>query len=138
MTNDFGTDFAEELANYFISGTDITAPPTDVYVTLYDDTGTELNGDVSNGRVALSVGGDIQQGGDATQFENAVEVNFGEATSDITVQEFAIKDQDANDATALEYFRADVTNAPQSYTSGTRVFFAVGDLDVDILDQTNN
>lgn len=138
MTNDFGTDFAEDLADYFISGTDVPAPPTDVYVTLYDDTNTEINGDLQNGRVALSVGADIQQGVDATTFENAVEVNFGEATADVTIQEFALKGSDADDATALEFFRAPITNAPQSFTSGTRVFFAAGDLDVNILDQTND
>ena len=54
--------------------------------------------------------------------------------STITVQEFAIKDTDAGDATARELFRADITNAPQDFADGTRVFFEAGDLDVDILD----
>jgi hypothetical protein len=132
MTNDFGADFAAELTEYFASGTDITAPPATVYVTLYDDGGTELNGDLQNGRVGVTVGSGWTRTN--TAFENAAEVNFGEATSDITVQEFAIKDQDADDATALEYFRADITNAPQDFATGTRVFFPAGDLDVDILD----
>jgi hypothetical protein len=138
MTNDFGQDFAAQLADYFISGTDVDAPPATAYVTLYDDTGTELNGDLQNGRVGLAVGGDIAQGADTTQFENAGEVNFGEATADITVQEFALKDSDADDATAVEFFRADITDAPQDFTTGTRVFFAAGELSVNILDQGND
>lgn len=140
MTNDFGQDFAAELADYFISATDITAPPATVYVTLYDDTGTELNGSLQNGRVGVSPGTDFQQGADTTQFENAVEINFGENTSggQITVQEFAIKDQDADDATALEYYRADIQNAPQNFSDATRVFFPTGDLSVNVLDQTND
>jgi hypothetical protein len=134
MTNDFGADFAGELTEYFTSGTDITAPPATVYVTLYDDTGTELNGSLQNGRVGVTVGSGWTRTN--TAFENAAEVNFGEVTagSNITVQEFAIKDSDADDATALEYFRADIVDAPQEFAPDTRVFFAAGDLDVDILD----
>lgn len=134
MTNDFGADFAGELTEYFTSGTDITAPPATVYVTLYDDQGNELNGSLQNGRVGVTVGSGWTRTN--TALENASEVNFGEVTggSTITVQEFAIKDQDADDATALEYFRADITNAPQDFADGTRVFFPAGDLDVDILD----
>lgn len=140
MTNSFAADFAAELADYFISGTDITAPPSTVYVTLYDDQGNELNASLQNGRVGVSPGAGFSQGADATQFENAAEINFGENTSggQITVQEFAIKDQDADDATALEYYRADITNAPENFSDGTRVFFAAGDLSVNVLDQTND
>ena len=138
--NDFGQDFAAQLADYFISGTDVDAPPATAYVTLYDDTGTELNGSLQNGRVGLAVGGDIQQGADTTQFSNAVEVNFGEVIggSTITVQEFALKDSDADDATAVEFFRTDITDAPQDFADGTRVFFEPGELTVNILDQTND
>jgi hypothetical protein len=132
MPNDFGTDFAGELTEYFTSGTQITAPPTTVYVTLYDDTGTELNASLQNGRVGVDIGTGWTRTN--TAFENAAEINFGEATADLTVQEFAIKDSDADDATALEYFRAPITDAPQEFASETRVFFAAGDLDVDILD----
>ncbi len=131
MSNDFGVDFATDITELFTAGTDITAPTT-VYVTLYDDAGNELNGDLQNGRVGVTVG----SGWDATNtaFENTNEIDFGECTADITVQEFALKDSDADDATAKEYFRANITDAPQDFADGTRVFFAAGDLDVDILD----
>ncbi len=131
MSNDFGVDFATDITELFTAGTDITAPTT-VYVTLYDDTGTELNASLQNGRVGVTVG----SGWTATNtaFENAAEIDFGECTADITVQEFALKDSDADDATAKEYFRAPITDAPQDFADGTRVFFAAGDLDVDILD----
>jgi hypothetical protein len=132
MTNDFAPDFAAELTEYFASGTDITAPPATVYVTLYDGAGNELNADLQNGRVGVTVGSGWTRTN--TAFENTNEINFGEALSDITVQEFAIKDSDADDATALEYFRADIVDAPQDFAAETRVFFAAGDLDVDILD----
>jgi hypothetical protein len=134
MTNDFGADFASELTDYFVDGTDLPAAEATYYVTLYDDTGTELNGDLQNGRVA--VGNADWTEVDATSFENASEVNFGEvtATSTITVQEFAIKDIDDTDANARELVRADIVDAPQDFAPDTKVFFAAGDLDVDILE----
>jgi len=133
MTDDFGADFAADLTDYLSQGVDLPAAPGTVYVTLYDDTGTELNGDLQNGRVGVTTGTGFDEFDAGTAFENANEIDFGEATADITVQEFAIKDQDADDATATEYVRATVTNAPQNFASGTRVFFNPGDLDVDIL-----
>jgi hypothetical protein len=138
MTNDFGADFATEIAAMFYDGTQIPAPAATAYVTLYDDTGTELNADLQNGRVGIAIPGDVNQGANATEFENAVEINFGETTADITVQEFAIKDSDADDATAKEYFRGAVTNAPQDYANGTRVFYNAGELAGDILDALND
>lgn len=132
MTNDFGADFATDITEMFSAGTQVPAPPGTVYVTLYDDTGTELDGDLANGRVGVSTGSGWTKTN--TAFENAAEIDFGEAASDITVQEFAIKDADDTDANANEYFRADIDSAPQDFTSGTRVFFAAGELNVDILD----
>lgn len=134
MSNDFGADFAGELTDYFASGTQITTPPATVYVTLYDDTGTELNGSLANGRVGVTVGSGWTRTN--TAFENASEIDFGDNTSGgtITVQEFAIKDVDDTDANALEYFRGDIDNAPQDFSDGTRVFFSAGVLSIDILD----
>ena len=134
MTNDFGTDFADELTDYVVDGTDIPAAEATYYVTLYDDIGTELNGSLQNGRVGVGTTDWTET--DSNAFENAAEINFGENTSggSITVQEFAIKDIDDTDANARELFRADITNAPQNFADGTRVFFSAGELDVDILD----
>lgn len=132
MTNDFGTDLASELTDYVVDGTDIGAAEATYYVTLYDDTGTELDGSVQNGRVGVGTADWTETA--TTAFENASEISFGEATADITVQEFAIKDIDDTDANARELFRADITNAPQNFSDGTKVFFQAGDLDVDVLD----
>ena len=134
MTDDFGTDFATELAAYFYDGDEITAPPAEAYVTLYDDAGNELNTDLQNGRVSTGIPLDWEQGADPTIFENGAEIDFGESLADITVQEFAIKESDADDDTALIYYRADVNGAPLDFADGTRVFFEAGDLTVDILD----
>lgn len=131
MTNDFGSALADELTDYFAAGTQIGAPETTYYVTLYDGTGAELNGSLQNGRLALG-NADINRNG--TAIENAAELNFGEATADITVQEAAIKDIDDTDTNARVLLRGDITSAPQDYANGTRVFFNAADLSFDILD----
>ena len=135
MTDDFGADFAADLTDYLSQGVDLPAAPGTVYITLYDDLGNELNGDLQNGRVAVTTGAGFDEP-DATSFENAAEIDFGENTSgsSITVQEFALKDQDADDATATELIRADINNAPEDFADATRVFFSAGELDVDILE----
>lgn len=134
MTNDFGSDLAAELTDYFVDGTDIPAAETTYYVTLYDDQGNELNGDLQNGRVGVDTTAWSETATSA--FDNDAEINFGEVTagSTITVQEFAIKDIDDTDANARVLIRADITDAPQDFADGTRVFFEAGDLDADILD----
>lgn len=126
----FGADFAEEVTDYIVDGTDIPAAEATYYVTLYDDTGTELNADLSNGRVAVGTAGWTETAPSA--FENANQIDFGEALADITVQEFAIKDIDDTDANARELYRDTITNAPQDYADGTSVFFEAGALDIDI------
>ena len=132
MTDDFGTDFADELTDYVVDGADIPAASATYYVTLYDDDGTELNDELTNGRVGVGTADWTET--DSNAFDNAAEIDFGETTTDITVEEFAIKDSDDDDAGARELFRADITNAPQDFADGTRVFFEAGDLSVDILD----
>lgn len=138
MTNDFGADYAQEITAQFINGDAIASPPGTVYVTLYDDSGTELNGDLENGRVGVSVPAGWQQGADPTQFENAVQVDFGEAGVELTVQEFAIKRSDAADGSATEYYRDSIDNAPATFADGTQVFFAAGALTVNVLDHSND
>ena len=131
MTNDFGEDLAPAIAEFIADGTELFTPPTDVYVTLFDDDGNELNDDLENGRVAVAT----ETGWTITgsEFENADEIDFGEASADITVQEFAFYDSDT-DGSDNELIRADITDAPESFTDGTRVFFDAGELTTDILE----
>lgn len=133
MSNDFGKDFAEDLTDYLSQGTNLPTAPGTVYITLYDDTGAELNSSLQNGRVAVTTGTGFNEP-TTTSFENANEIDFGEATSDITIQEAAIKAGDAIDGNTTVYARADVTNAPQSFTTNTRVFYSAGELTFDVLE----
>jgi len=138
MTNDFGSGYAQEIAAQFINGDPVSAPPGTVYVTLYDDTGTELNASLENSRVGVSVPAGWQQGADPTQFENAVQVDFGEAEGELDVQEFAIKRNDAVDGSTVIYYRDAIADAPQTFADATQVFFAPGALTVNVLDVLND
>lgn len=131
MTNDFTTYSAGAIVDWLSQGTQMATPPDPVYIALYDDTGSEVSGDLANGRVAVPAGTDWTVTG--TAFDNANEIGFGEATADITVQEFALTDS-ATVGGGNELIRSDITSAPKTFSSGTRVFFPAGDLDVDILD----
>lgn len=131
MTNDFTAYLAGEIVDWLSQNSSMGAPPDPIYVTLYDDAGVELDGDLQNGRVAVAASTGWTKNG--TQYENAAEIDFGEATAAITVQEFALVDSDVG-GSDNELVRADITDAPQNFSSGTRVFFPAGDLDVDVLD----
>ena len=130
MTNDFHPDFAAAIVELFTDDITITAE-SPYYVTLYDDAGNELDGSLANGRVEV---GQLDWTRTNTSFENAAEINFGEATADITVQEFAIKADDLADGDTTVYFKTAITDAPQDFADGTRVFYDAGELDADILD----
>lgn len=132
MTNDFDPDFAADLIDYLSQGVDLPVAPDPLYVTLYDDTGAELNASLQNGRVSTTAGTDWTVTN--TAFENANQIDFGEATADVTIQQAALKDGDDTDANTTVLVKGDVTDAPQSFASGTQVLFEAGQFTFDVLD----
>jgi len=128
--SDFSVFTADEIVNWMSQGT-VGTPPSDLYVTLFDDTGTELDDDLQNGRVqtATGTGWDVTN----TSFENAAQIDFGEATADFSIQEVALFDAATG---GNEIARYAIATAPQDITTGTRVFFPAGDLSFDVIDRT--
>ena len=132
MANDFHPDTAENIVDYISQGADMPPAPSTVFVTLYDDEGNELDGSLQNGRVSTSTPGDWTKTN--TEFENDDEINFGEATEDITVQEVALKDDDETDGNTTVFVKGAINNAPEDFASGTEVLFEAGQLTFDVLD----
>ena len=130
--SDFSVYTAEQAADWMSQGT-VASPPTSLWVTLFDDTGTELDTNLQNGRVETTTGTDWDSPG--TDFDNGIEINWGEATADITVQDVALYDSDTGGSNN-EIARYTVNDAPRSISSGTRVFFPAGELSFDIIDRT--
>jgi len=129
---DFSPYTAQQVADWMSQGT-INAAPSNIWVTLFDDTGTELDGDVANGRVSTTAGTDWDSPG--TDFDNAVEIDFGEAQANITIQDVALYDSDTGGSNN-ELARYSIDAAPQDVNSGVRVFFSAGDLSFDVVDNT--
>jgi len=132
MTNDFHPDTAADIADYLSQGVDMPTAPGTIYVSLYDDTGTELNGSLQNGRVSTTAGTDWTITN--TAFENTNQIDFGEATADITVQEVSLKIADDTDTNTTVLVKGDIASAPQDFANGTQVLFEAGAFDFDVLD----
>jgi len=132
MANDFHPDTASDIVDYISQGTNMPDAPSTVFVSLYDDEGNELNADLQNGRVSTSTPGDWTKTN--TAFENSDEINFGETTADITVQEVALKDDDEADDNTTVYVKGEINDAPEDFATGTEVLFEEGQVTFDVLD----
>jgi len=130
--SDLSTALADEFTEAIFKNTAPTIlPVANVYVTLYDGTGTEIDGDLQNGRVqtapadwTLTTSNDV---------ENATEVNFGEALSDISqISEVALFDAATGGSEIARYALEESFDV----STATRVFFPVATLTFDVLDRT--
>lgn len=131
--SDFGDYTAAQVAEWMSQGT-IEAPPGELWVTLFDDTGTELNAALQNGRVQTDAGldWDIINNDD---FTNNGEIDFGEALEDITIQDVAIYDSDVGGSNNL-LARYEISTAPDTRNDGTRIFYSAGDLTFNVVERT--
>lgn len=129
--SDFSVYTAEQVVDFMSQGTVNTAP-TDIYVTLYDDTGTELDGDFANARVQTAAGTDWTDNG--SSFTNANLIDFGEAGADLTnIQDVALFDAATG---GNELARYQLNDAPFDISSGSTLEFAATDLSFDVRDRT--
>lgn len=131
--SDFSVYTAETVADWMSQGV-VASPPSNLFVALFDDTGTEVSGSFANDRPSTAAGTDWTVV--ATGFENAGQITFGEATADVAnISEVALFD--ANLATGgNEIARYAIDNAPFDVSSGTILRFNAGDLSFDVVDRT--
>jgi len=131
--SDFSAYTAGEVADWMSQGT-VASPPTNLYVAVFDDTDTERSGDFQNDRVQTATGTDwtiVDTG-----FESGVQVDFGEATVDVTnLQDIALFDDTLANG-GNEIARYPMTDAPFSVTTGTNLLFSAGNITFDVLDNT--
>ena len=131
-TSDLSVDLASEIGSAIFKN-EVTAiqPVANVYVTLFDALGNELDADLENGRVETSPADWTELTG--SSFENAATVDFGEALADIDdIAEVALFDDDTAGTELARYDLEEVNSVAEN----TRVFFEVGQLDFDVLDRT--
>jgi hypothetical protein len=130
--SDFSVYTAGQIADWMSQGTIETAP-SDLYVTVFDDTGTERASDfAAGGRVSTATGTDWSIV--ATGFENANEVSFGEATADVAnLQDIALFDAATG---GNEIARYNLSGAPFDVSSGTTLAFPAGNISFNVQDRT--
>jgi hypothetical protein len=111
----------------------IDAAPSNLFIALFDDTGAERSGDfASGGRVSTAAGTDWTIV--STGFENASDIQFGEATVDVTnVQDIGLFDASTG---GNEIARYTMTDAPFDVSAGTSLTFTAGNVSFDVQDRT--
>ena len=129
--SDFSPYTAGEVSDWMSQGT-VDAPPTDLYVAVFDNTNTERSGDFQNDRVQVTTGSGwttVQTG-----FENADTIDFGEATVDVNdLEDIALYDDTlANGGNQIA--RYTMTDATFSVATGTNLLFSAGNVTFDVLD----
>jgi len=134
--SDFSTYTADQVADWMSQGTIATAPDP-IYVAAFDDTGTEVSGDFANNRVETTAGTDWSFiDAEQTNFENAVEIDFGEAVGDVNdIEDVALYDDTlANGGNELA--RYTITDAPFDIADGSKLIFEIGELEFDVIQRT--
>lgn len=134
--SDFSTYTADQVADWMSQGTIATAP-SNLYIAVFDDTGTEVSGDFLNDRVTTTAGTgwsfiDAEQ----TNFENANAIDFGEAASDVNnIEDVAIYDDTLANG-GNEIARYTITDAPFDVASGSKLIFEAGELEFNVIQRT--
>jgi len=131
----FSEYLAEELTNWLASNTAFDGSPTDLYVTVWDTSETELSGDFPNARLAVNNSNwTVTDSGASfdSRFENANELDLGEATADLQdIDRIAIYDASTGGNLLLT---TRLSDAPFDVSSGTRLKFQAGDVNFDVLE----
>lgn len=131
--SDFSVYTAEQITDWMSQGT-IDAAPSNIYVTVFDSGGTELDGSFPNARFETTTGTDWDEDADGTGFTNANNIDFGEAASDVTdVTDVALYDASTG---GNEIARYQLTDAPFDVSAGTNLIFLQDDIDFDVKDRT--
>ena len=128
------TDFSPYLAGVIVDwmsqGTDMPTAPSDIYVTIFDDTDTERAASLTGARAAVPAGTGWTVNG--TDFENTNDVTLGEASTDINnITDVALYDAETGGNQLARY---QINEAPFTVADGSTLTFEAGQLTFDIVD----
>lgn len=129
---DFSAYLAGEIVDWMSQNTQMPTPPTDLYVTIFDDTNTERDGAFTGARAAVSTSTGWTVSG--TAFENTNDVSLGEAAQDVNnIQDVALYDAGTG---GNELARYQINEAPFSVANGSTLTFQAGELSFNVVDNT--
>ena len=136
--SDASTYTAQQFVNWLSQGTIATAPDS-IYVALFDDTGSEVSGDFANKRVQTTAGTDWNvTGTNDTDFENANQIDFGEASVDVNNIETVRLYDDSLANGGNEITQTTLDNAPVTIAAGSNGAFETGSFTFDVIDVDGN
>jgi len=129
--SDFSAHLAVEILNLMTQGT-VRTPPSNIFVAVFDNTGTERSADFQNNRASTSAGTDWTV--TDTEVANANDIPLGEATVDVNgLTDVALFDA-ATGGNKLAQYSMDST--PFDVAMGTSLTFSAGELSFDVIDET--
>jgi hypothetical protein len=129
---DFSAYLAEQIVDWMSQNTQLDTPPTALWITVYDDTNTELDANLTDARKDVTTSGGWTKNG--TNFENASQISLGEASSELSnVTDVALFDAETG---GNEIARYEINEAPFNVASGSELTFEAGDLSFDVVDRT--
>jgi len=129
---DFSAYLAGEIVDWMSQDTQLDAPPTDVYVTIFDDQDAERDGSFTNARAAV----DAPTGWTVTNtaFENTNLIDLGEASQTVSnITDVALYDAATG---GNELARYQITEAPFTVADGSELTFEAGELSFNVIDNT--
>lgn len=129
--SDFSEYTAGQVVDWMSQGT-VATPPTNLFVTVFDSSGTELDASFDNARASTTTGPDWDVTN--TAFVNADEIDLGEALNDVTdVQDIALYDAETG---GNEIARYALTDNPFDVAEGSFLVFEPGEIDFNVIDRT--
>jgi len=129
--SDFSVHIAGEILDLMTQGT-VRTPPSNIFVAVIDNTGTERSTEFQNDRASTSAGSDWTV--TDTEVANANDISLGEATTDVNgLVDVALFDS-ATGGNKLAQYTMDST--PFDVATGTTLTFPAGDLSFDVIDET--
>jgi len=132
MPSDFSVYLATEITKWMSQNTQMDTPPTSLWVTVYDDTNTELDGNLTGARTEVSASTGWTLVG--TNFENTNQVSLGEASTELSnVTDVALFDAGTG---GNEIARYQIDQAPFNVANGSELTFEAGKLTFDVVDRT--
>ena len=128
--SDFSVYTAEQVVDWMSQGT-IETPPSNLYVTLFDSGGDEVDDAFPDMRLETSPSDwDVVD----TSFENNVNLDFGEASEDVDgIVDVALFDDETG---GNEIARYQINDTPKDIAAGTNAIYLIGELSFDVRDRT--
>lgn len=134
--SDFSVYTAQQITDWMSQAT-VASAPTNLYIALFDNTGTEVSGDFLNDRPETAAGTEWDVvGTNDTDFENNAAIEFGEASVDVdNLEDVALFDDTLANG-GNEIARYQMEDAPFDVAAGSTLTFNPGDLSFDVIDRT--